>query len=516
MLDSAGGARGAVAQPTRARARGRGSRSCSSGACPAIEGTGAGARRPGGRWRPRRGRGRRAVARRSRRDAGRAGGLVRRSAGPIAVLRGVAARLRAGRRRAGSGRGDAPPGAREVSLERAGRAAAAAGGARRDPPARRDAQRRCSTACARSFERERRFVADASHELRTPIAVIKTELEGALRAGGHEPQVREALTAALEECDHLAQLAEDLLVWRAPATASCRYGPSRSRCASCSSGCAAASPTAPARSAAQRSRSTPPTGCAFTPTRCACARRSATSSTTRCATARATWCCARVAPATVFAARGGRPRRRASPPTCRARLRALHPRRRAPAPARRHGPRPGDRARDRRGARGQRRDRRGRGRTVRISASRAGLLTRRPSGPSQPAVVASPSHGQADAEEAQHDEEQDQGRSHRRRRRRRAARAGPPSPARPAATTRRPTRRSAGKALDRASAAALAHTGGGEVTETEAGDEEGAYEIEVTRADGSQVDVHLDEGFNVLGSVGDDDGADDHDVAGDD
>jgi two-component system, OmpR family, sensor kinase len=64
----------------------------------------------------------------------------------------------------------------------------------------------------RSFERERRFVADASHELRTPVAVIKAELEGALRAGGHDPQVREALVASLEECDHLAQLTEDLLI----------------------------------------------------------------------------------------------------------------------------------------------------------------------------------------------------------------------------------------------------------------------------------------------------------------
>jgi two-component system, OmpR family, sensor kinase len=64
----------------------------------------------------------------------------------------------------------------------------------------------------RSFERERRFVADASHELRTPVAVIKAELEGALRAGGHDPQVREALVAAVEECDGLAQLAEDLLI----------------------------------------------------------------------------------------------------------------------------------------------------------------------------------------------------------------------------------------------------------------------------------------------------------------
>ena len=64
----------------------------------------------------------------------------------------------------------------------------------------------------RSFERERRFVADASHELRTPIAVVKTELEGALNTGDYGEQVGAALAAAVEECDRLAQLAEDLLV----------------------------------------------------------------------------------------------------------------------------------------------------------------------------------------------------------------------------------------------------------------------------------------------------------------
>ena len=56
-----------------------------------------------------------------------------------------------------------------------------------------------------------------------------------------------------------------------------------------------------------------------------------------------------------------------------------------------------------------------------------------------------------------------------------------------------------GSALERASAAALEHTGGGEVSETEAGDEESFYEVEVTRPDGSQVDVQLDRGFNVVG-----------------
>jgi signal transduction histidine kinase len=64
----------------------------------------------------------------------------------------------------------------------------------------------------RSFERERRFVADASHELRTPVAIVKTELEGALLTHEYGPPVREALVAAVEECDRLALLAEDLLV----------------------------------------------------------------------------------------------------------------------------------------------------------------------------------------------------------------------------------------------------------------------------------------------------------------
>ncbi len=73
-----------------------------------------------------------------------------------------------------------------------------------------------------------------------------------------------------------------------------------------------------------------------------------------------------------------------------------------------------------------------------------------------------------------------------------------------------------GPALERASAAALQHTGGGRVTDTEVGDEESYYEVEVTRADGSQVDVHLDKGFNVLSSVGDNDGSGEKDGPNDD
>ena len=60
-----------------------------------------------------------------------------------------------------------------------------------------------------------------------------------------------------------------------------------------------------------------------------------------------------------------------------------------------------------------------------------------------------------------------------------------------------------GGALQRASEAALAATGGGEVTETEVGDEESYYEVEVTRQDGSQVDVQLDRDFQVVGQQAD-------------
>ena len=57
-----------------------------------------------------------------------------------------------------------------------------------------------------------------------------------------------------------------------------------------------------------------------------------------------------------------------------------------------------------------------------------------------------------------------------------------------------------GSELDRASAAALAETGEGRVTETEVGDEDSFYEVEVTLDDGSQVDVQLDRDFQVVSS----------------
>jgi len=72
-----------------------------------------------------------------------------------------------------------------------------------------------------------------------------------------------------------------------------------------------------------------------------------------------------------------------------------------------------------------------------------------------------------------------------------------------------------GTALEKASQAALAQTGGGRVTGTEVGDEESYYEVEVTLDDGSQIDVQLDESFNVVSQAADHEGADHQDGAND-
>jgi hypothetical protein len=60
-----------------------------------------------------------------------------------------------------------------------------------------------------------------------------------------------------------------------------------------------------------------------------------------------------------------------------------------------------------------------------------------------------------------------------------------------------------GKALEKASAAALGASGGGTVSETEVGDEESYYEVEVTRPDGGQEDVQLNRDFKVVGQTAD-------------
>jgi uncharacterized membrane protein YkoI len=73
-----------------------------------------------------------------------------------------------------------------------------------------------------------------------------------------------------------------------------------------------------------------------------------------------------------------------------------------------------------------------------------------------------------------------------------------------------------GSNLEKATAAALAHTGGGTVVETEVGDDGAAYGVEVRLDDGRVVEVNLDESFDVIGQENDDDGPGDRDDGPDD
>lgn len=59
--------------------------------------------------------------------------------------------------------------------------------------------------------RERQFTADASHELRTPLAILRAELELVRGQVDDDARLRESLDSALEECDRLTDLVDDLL-----------------------------------------------------------------------------------------------------------------------------------------------------------------------------------------------------------------------------------------------------------------------------------------------------------------
>ncbi|MFF4759377.1 sensor histidine kinase [Streptomyces sp. NPDC001292] len=63
-----------------------------------------------------------------------------------------------------------------------------------------------------ALDRERQFVADAGHELRTPLSLLRTEIELALRHPRDATELHAALASALEETVRLVQLTEDLLL----------------------------------------------------------------------------------------------------------------------------------------------------------------------------------------------------------------------------------------------------------------------------------------------------------------
>jgi heavy metal sensor kinase len=62
-----------------------------------------------------------------------------------------------------------------------------------------------------SFESMRRFVADASHELRTPISVIRGEADVVLSQERSASEYKEALAIILDESRRLSRLVDDLL-----------------------------------------------------------------------------------------------------------------------------------------------------------------------------------------------------------------------------------------------------------------------------------------------------------------
>jgi signal transduction histidine kinase len=59
---------------------------------------------------------------------------------------------------------------------------------------------------------QRRFVGDASHELRSPLAMLRTELELIARDRPSGDALQDAVASAVEETDRLRRLADDLLV----------------------------------------------------------------------------------------------------------------------------------------------------------------------------------------------------------------------------------------------------------------------------------------------------------------
>jgi two-component system, OmpR family, sensor kinase len=64
-----------------------------------------------------------------------------------------------------------------------------------------------------SFDAQRRFTTDASHELRSPLSRLRAELEVTLRRPRERPEYEEALQSCLAEVERLSRLTDDLLTF---------------------------------------------------------------------------------------------------------------------------------------------------------------------------------------------------------------------------------------------------------------------------------------------------------------
>jgi signal transduction histidine kinase len=62
-----------------------------------------------------------------------------------------------------------------------------------------------------AVEAEQRFFANAAHDLRTPLAVMRTEAEVAMRSGRADADARRILTSSLEEIDRMSAMVEQML-----------------------------------------------------------------------------------------------------------------------------------------------------------------------------------------------------------------------------------------------------------------------------------------------------------------